>query len=541
MAISCQNALRGPYWIGVTRYNAPLPSGWLPGDTLHGDEIQRAKHAPLIGIVDLTNRTRHGFSSRGVPQYLFYPLNAGYPPMIVGSKAPTTANQFGIVRFESWPAKSKWPHGALQELLGPVGDPVTELRALRLHMNPTRSKHESDLSWEPDETLCGPLEYWDTCFNIDPPGCRDVDDVVSWRYTKDSLHLEFGIHIANVTAWVSEGSDTDLAAQKQGTTVYEDGAVLKSMLPAQLSENKASLLADGKPRPVFSAIWRFDSHGVCLDSEPTWRASQIHIQKAYTYDSILEDTKVSGVLQSFLTGIWGSPVGSDPHRWIEIAMIAYNRAAAKRLQQVGAGLLRRHKGALPSGDILKSIADQTGCSDIAWLGQSAGEYCVATEEDRMHTGLGESVYCHASSPLRRYADLVNQRVLLGISLAKSQTDLAFHLNQVGKAVRAWERDIWCLKHLDPTKISETNGWILGWKQWGFELRLLVYVPLWKRTIRIGFFSELREQTSEVYLKPRDFGRYWIGKRGDPVKVRAFCNLQKAQWSERFVFSCTPLG
>jgi hypothetical protein len=539
LPLSCKNALRGPYWIGTTRYDTPLPAGWLPGDSVHLEtrEIQRGKHPPLIGIVDLTNRTRFGFSSRGVPQYLFFPLNAGYPPMIVGSKAPTTTNQFGIVRFEHWnTTKSKWPHGALQELVGPVGDSATELRALRLQVCPPHRQTTHGYDFSPSETLCGLEETWDACFNIDPPGCKDVDDVLSWRRTVTGH--EFGIHIANVATWISVKSDLDKEAKQRGTTVYEEGVVLRPMLPPELSEKKASLLSDGKSRPVLSAIWHISDSGDV--SGPVWRPTQILIQESFTYDSILTDSAKSQRIPTYLQAICGDSGGQDPHRWIELAMIAYNRATAKKLKEKGAGLLRRHKGALPSSEILRSLADQTGCADIAWLGQTAGEYCSAVEEDCKHAGLGEALYCHATSPLRRYADLVNQRILLGICCENMRYDeLSHHLNLTSKAIRAWERDVWCLRNLKPSEISEAPGWILGWKQWGFDLRLLVYVPFWKRTVRIGFFSEEREQTSEVYLKPRDFGKFWIGKRGDQVQVRAFCNLQKAQWSERFVFTCHP--
>lgn len=537
--ISCQNALRGPYWVNELQYDVPLPSGWLPGDYLHPEtqELIRSKHLPLVGIVDLTNHTRYGFSSRGVPQYLFYPLNTGYPPMIVGSKAPRTINQFGIVRFDTWNSKDKWPHGSLQELLGSVGISGIEVQSLRLRVCPPGRQTMYEYDFSPLLNICGSLEVWDACFNIDPAGCKDVDDVLSWRQT--SAGLQFGIHIANVAAWVSEGTHLDQEAKQRGTTVYEDGVVLKSMLPPQLSEHKASLLADGVPRPVVSAIWTISESGEV--SGPDWKPTCIQIQEAHTYESILSDSNKSQSLQSALQTIVGYSVGADPHRWVEVAMIAYNRAAAMKLKRAGAGILRRHKGALPSAEILQNLAHQTGCADIAWLGQASGEYCTATEESCEHSGLGEALYCHATSPLRRYADLVNQRILLGLcNTTTSFSHISHHLNLIGKSIRAWERDMWCLQHLRPNEISEANGWILGWKQCGFELNLLIYVPLWKRTVRIAFFSEVQEQISEVYLKPLDFKKYWIGKRGDPVQVRAFCNLQKAYWSDRFVFSCSPL-
>lgn len=557
LPISCQNALQGPYWVGLTQYDTPLPPGWLPGDSIdtQTNKLIREKHGPLVGIVDLTNRTRFGFSSRGVSQYLFYPLHTGYPPMIVGSKAPTTTNQFGIVRFDNWnTTKSKWPHGALQELLGHVGNSSVELRALRLYINPPGrlTIPEYDLSIaQSSQTLfpctdnCGSPEVWDACFNIDPVGCKDVDDVISWRWMPNET-WEFGIHIANVGAWVPHNSSLDQEAMRRGITVYEEGQVLRPMLPPVLSEKQASLLSDGELRPVVSTIWTISKDGICKNAQPTWRSSQITIHSSYSYENVLQKCDICQKLPFFLTCIWGSNIGPDPHRWIEVAMIVYNRAAAHVLKTREAGILRRHKGALPSAQTLKLIADQSGCAEIAWLGQAAGEYCsvkTTSTKDCEHVGLGEALYCHASSPLRRYADLVNQRILVKCLEDKTSCEfeqLSFQLNKTAKLVRAWERDIWCMKHLKTSEISEASGWILGWKQKGEEIRLLVYVPLWKRSVRIGFFQSHTEKDSDICLKPRNLGQEWIAKQGQAVQVHAFCNLRNPQFSERFVFSCTPI-
>jgi hypothetical protein len=61
-------------------------------------------------------------------------------------------------------------------------------------------------------------------------------------------------------------------------------------------------------------------------------------QRTYTYESILEDTETSNTLLRFLKAI-GLDADDDPHRWVEVAMVAYNCAAAARLRACGAGLL----------------------------------------------------------------------------------------------------------------------------------------------------------------------------------------------------------
>ncbi len=543
--IRCKNALKGPYWVGDTKKDEPLPPGWLPGDffneTTH--TLVRSKHPPIVGIVDLTNRTRYGFSGKGTPQYLFFPLNPAYPPMIVGSKAPTIANQFGIVRFESWDVrKSKWPHGSLQELLGIVGDETVELQALRLNINHLGRQTKHDFVSEP-YIPCGPHILWDECFNIDPPGCRDVDDVVSWRSLSDNT-WEFGIHIANVAAWIPQDSSLDKEARQKGQTVYENGSVLYPMLPSEISEKNASLLADGKPRPVVSAIWQFDSAMQPISIIPKWEQTQLVVQNAFTYESILnsENTEKAHLLQQFLSHLLERDAGSDPHRWIELAMLTYNTAAAEELFKKGHGILRKHAGLLTSAPVMKALSEKTGCSDIAFLGFSSGEYVgisdSLTPSDYFHSGLQKTLYCHASSPLRRYSDLVNQRLLLGvIDHIEKGSELANHLSDRDKATKQFERSVWCLKTLKPSIISEAEGFVLGWKVREQDVVLRVYVPSWKQTVKLPFFLEPSdEQTKGIHVRTRDTSTHVDFQTGDSIHLRAYCNLRKAQWKERFIFT-----
>jgi len=52
-------------------------------------------------------------------------------------------------------------------------------------------------------------------FSIDPRGCEDVDDTLSVRSLADGKLLELGVHIADVTHFVTEGSLTDLEARSR--------------------------------------------------------------------------------------------------------------------------------------------------------------------------------------------------------------------------------------------------------------------------------------------------------------------------------------
>ncbi len=536
--VHVKDALKGP-WIltssveGVLRsslehYTEPPLPGVLHGDILHFDSeihhfgnvrIERGTHGPIVGIVDFLNRTRYGFSSHGVPQYLFHPLDKRFPPMIVGSKAAPTANQWGIITTKdmTWnTAKSKWPSVGLQQLLGPVGTPEIEVAArLRQYLRQVpRTKIAVD-----DASLSNtlpPVEEWETCFNIDPAGCRDVDDILAWR--THNGHLEFAIGIALVAPAVPTGSPLDCKARALGQTLYREGVVVEPMLPAALSEGSLSLLADGKPRGVLAAVWTLHES----ESEvkgPTWRVFSVVNKATYTYESVL-DHEVSHSIPIYLKQILRKDVGSDPHHWIEAAMIAYNHAAAQTLAKAGQGILRSHKG-LKSAE-WSDLASQTGCAELAFIGFAAGKY-TGVEENVGHSGLGLDMYCHASSPLRRYADLENQRILLallGSQHLTSSPSLPKHLNERAKAAKQFERDVWFLSHLSSEHLTTAEGFLISSQPSMDTWKYKVYVPAWRRMITV------RSDTPDFQqLNP-----------ATPVAITAFWDVRQVR--NPFVFRMT---
>jgi hypothetical protein len=131
--------------------------------------------------------------------------------------------------------------------------------------------------------------------------------------------------------------------------------------------------------------------------------------------------------------------------------------------------------------------------------------------------------------LRRYADLVNQRLLkyllfgetcmLG-STAVGAEEVVAHLNSRARAAKTLERELWFLAALQPDKITEAEGICLKLKD-DVAGRWSVYVPAWKRKIT-GCAAD-----TGVALRP--------GRR---VIVRAYCDLRRPAWRERIVCQIT---
>jgi exoribonuclease R len=563
-----KHAVRGPWTLeSLKDAETEVREGPPPPGVLHGDEwceatgeIKRATQGPIVGILDFANKTKYGFSSNGTPQYIFHPLDIRYPPMIVGSRAAHRTNQLAVVSTNNmiWnTTKAKWPQAGLQQILGPVGDPVAEMDALcRQVLRDIPRRPTVEVSKEALLAVGGPVEDWPTCFNIDPAGCRDVDDVIAWRSTTDGRSTEFAIAIANVSALIPVGSELDEYARQRLQTVYDPaGAVVNAMLPTAISEGAGSLLADGVARGVVAAVWRICGDGVA--EGPEWRTFRLINRRTYTYDSVLEDQETCKKLKEFLGAISGVlEIGEDPHKWIETAMVSYNAAAAHRLIEAGAGVLRRHRGHVGTrctAEELRNLAAAAGIAELAFLGYAAGEYIstASADDERVHSGLGLTAYCHASSPLRRYADLINQRILVGLTGPTATATATVgppELNRRAKEVKAFERAVWCLQNLAADRLSKASGWILGWgpgPQEG-EVKLQIYVPNWSRTCRVILRSPTGTSAGAsgsgieaIAVGRRDGeGGCWECRKGQKVQMTAYWDL-RATPENRFVFRVDP--
>lgn len=98
---------------------------------------------------------------------------------------------------------------------------------------------------------------------IDGADAKDLDDAVFVSRTRDGFKL--GVHIADVSHYVTENSAIDAAALERGTSVYFADRVIP-MLPKQLSNGACSLNA-GEDKLTFSALIRLDREGTILSYE----------------------------------------------------------------------------------------------------------------------------------------------------------------------------------------------------------------------------------------------------------------------------------
>jgi len=463
------------------------------------------KSRKLVGVLELASKYRYGITSRGAPMYLFRPYDEEEVEYIVGStERDTSRNQIAIISVEKVkepkePTEPKEkPRASLQQLLGPVGDYHAEVAGLLEHYCPkqkipeiTDADADADADADTDRVFIDAGHGWIT-FHIDPVGCRDIDDAIAYHPETKT----WSITIADAAAAVPIDSDIDKSARAIGSTFYDlNGRAVRPMLPAALSEGSASLLP-GEPRRGLTLF--------CPPEKPYYFSpSWIIVKHSFSYESF-PASAVAFDLQ----------ISRDPHLWIEELMIRYNTAAAAIFKTAGRGLLRTQKA---SDDAAGWAAIDP---DLAPLANEAATYEIADStgtKEQGHASLGLSAYCHASSPLRRYADLVNQRILKALvrgSLSAASIDdaQADHLNQRTKANRRWTRDLTFLNLVTPGKVhSVTVTWISPSNVW---------IPEWRRIIALHH--------EEVHP---------AGYKG---AIQIFCDPTKRNWKRRILTAPVPV-
>uniref|UniRef100_A0A672Y8S5 Helicase with zinc finger domain 2-like n=1 Tax=Sphaeramia orbicularis TaxID=375764 RepID=A0A672Y8S5_9TELE len=121
-----------------------------------------------------------------------------------------------------------------------------------------------------------------TTFTIDPEVAEDLDDAISVREDRD--HYEVGVHIADVSSFVTHGGKLDEDAKHRGTTYYSgsSGEKPKDMFPPKLIKEHFSLLPN-KDRRVVSLLFRVDKKTYEVEGEPKFQLSTIRSDRKLSY------------------------------------------------------------------------------------------------------------------------------------------------------------------------------------------------------------------------------------------------------------------
>lgn len=303
-------------------------------------------------------------------------------------------------------------------------------------------------------------------FTIDGESTKDFDDAISARQERGGVRV--WVHVADVAAWIRPGSPLDLEARRRGTSVYLP-TLTTPMLPHALSTGVCSLMPgeqraavtvemlvrDGqvRERKFYRSLIRSDArltygqvdqifHGE-REPGPTYQAA-LKAARAAARQMGSAELRAERPEWSWRISEQGAVSGRNPveqgesHRLIEALMVLANREVAGFLLERGSPALHRShqttdqerldslNARLSALGVGGPVANLEEAEDMVsqWQEKNPGQEWMMglvhqarlaacyTPQSFGHAGLGVGQYCHFTSPIRRYADLVCHRALL---------------------------------------------------------------------------------------------------------------------------------
>ncbi|WP_100613662.1 ribonuclease R [Confluentibacter citreus] len=242
---------------------------------LHGDEVEfyvykrrkqgrmegeitqvlKREKSEYVGVIQL--HTNYAFviaDSNKMYKDIFIPINKTFKAED-GDKV--------LVKLEDWPENADSPYGKVIQVLGKPGDHNTEIHSILAEYGlPYEFPHEVedfankiDTSIKPEDIANRRDMRQDLTFTIDPKDAKDFDDALSFKVLENGLY-EIGIHIADVSHYVQEGTILDEEAYQRGTSIYLVDRVVP-MLPEILSNNACSLRPH-EEKLTFSAVFQMN-------------------------------------------------------------------------------------------------------------------------------------------------------------------------------------------------------------------------------------------------------------------------------------------
>ena len=250
-------------------------------------------------------------------------------------------------RIVDWPEGARNPVGRVVEVLGRAGGNETEMHAILAEFNlpytyPQNVEEAANRISDqitPAE-LAGREDFRDILtFTIDPHDAKDFDDALSFRTLKNGLY-EIGVHIADVSHYVTEGSIIDKEAMRRGTSVYLVDRTVP-MLPERLC-NYICSLRPNEDKLCYSVIFEMNDKA----EVKRWHLAHtiIRSDRRFAYEEVQalfeakgeaspEDyekprpTPASGLKEDVASQLLPSPTGEVGGEALEVALITLNRLA----------------------------------------------------------------------------------------------------------------------------------------------------------------------------------------------------------------------
>ncbi len=452
--------------------------------------IKRAK-TRFVGVVQKSKKSKYGFlvaDDQKMRQDIFLP------------NCQANTGDKVLVEITGWGDARKSPEGKVVMRIGKKGDNDAEINSIVIEKGlsvgfPKKVEKEAAELRKKKQTKEGRRDFTDrVTFTIDPHDAKDFDDAISVARTDDNLY-EIGVHIADVSHYVKEGSLIDKEAKERAFSIYLVDRTIP-MLPEVLSNDLCSLNPQ-QEKMAFSVVFKMNSVGKILEH---WVEETVIVsKKRFSYEEaqkvldnkngalveelmiakqiaeeLIKSRKLRGSLEIdsseliFELDKDGVPLRVKKkeslfvHQMIEEFMVLANKIISENFNT----LYRIHER--PDRDLIKNLVSflqglgyaknysdkelttieinnlmQEVDEDKSFLVQKNVLRSMAKARystiNKKHFGLALDKYTHFTSPIRRYADLLMHRIVK--ARLKGGQVLASSYEEVAQQISLRELDV----------------------------------------------------------------------------------------------------
>ena len=460
----------------TVRVKATKPNGQGRTEGVVTSVVER-KQTEFTGTMQINNKTNFFIASgeKGIPD--FYIPNENLNGAVDGQRV--------LVELVEWGDKDRRPTGMVLQAISAKdeGDMAMKEIILQAGFPLSFDDHVLELANELSAKITRVEErsrkdFRDVLtFTIDPVDAKDFDDAISIR-NLDNGNYEIGIHIADVSHFVTAGSELDKAAFARATSVYLPDRV-NPMLPEKIS-NELCSLRPNEDKYTFSAVFQITNR---FEVKQTWIGRTIiNSDRRFTYEeaqeiieseegdhskaivlldkiakAFREERFQKGAINFSSTEVKfdldadGKPIGvilkesKDAHKLVEEFMLLANRGVAEYINKTKINgekipfpyrihdnpneeklkpfvafakkfgysfkMDKPEEIAASFNSLLKEVQGKPEQHVLEQLGIRTMAKAVYSPDNVGHYGLGFEHYCHFTSPIRRYPDVIAHRIL----------------------------------------------------------------------------------------------------------------------------------
>ena len=457
--------------------------------------IKERNMSKIAGILYLNKNTKYGFNSKNMPYYVFKPLNKKYPKFLVASSIKNTTKNYIVISFNKWPTDSKYPYGKCEKIIGPIGDYENECEILLYKHNLVFPKFKIPKSniIQHQQSNSNLQAYDYQVFSIDPYGCKDIDDAISFHSYPD--YIEIGVHITDVSYYIN---DLQHLLKNLTTSVYCLHKQI-NMIPDIYATDICSLL-ENTYRKCVSVIYRFSHNYELLDFDI--KLTNVYVIKNLSYDEAelyIKNTNKNNDY-SYVLDLWNFMTNydtsiTDTHILIEKLMVLTNHKIAETLYNYDKKntILRTHNN-MNVVDAINNVNVEKNDKLEEFLKLKTYQAAIYEKnvEAPCHYGLDLHLYTHFTSPIRRLSDIIThiniKKYIKQEPLLEIKDSEIGNINDVNKSTKKLGFDYNIIELLYKFKnenMYTCEAYIIDFNKNKFK----IYIPEFNIEYKIKYYSD----------------------------------------------------